>query len=59
MSPHRPQVSTKLPVLNSLLGAADSILIGGAMMFTFVKVTCSHMPELPLLPACDAGDAAR
>jgi len=44
-SPKRPlvaivggsKVSTKLPVLNSLLGAADSILIGGAMAFTFVK----------------------
>jgi len=31
------KVSTKLPVLKSLLGAADSLLVGGAMAFTFVK----------------------
>jgi len=44
-SPKRPlvaivggaKVSTKLPVLTSLLGAADSLLVGGAMAFTFVK----------------------
>lgn len=31
------QVSTKIPVLKSLLGKCDKILIGGGMIFTFYK----------------------
>jgi phosphoglycerate kinase len=44
-SPERPYVAviggakldTKIPILNSLLGKADKILIGGAMAYTFLK----------------------
>ena len=37
------KVSTKLPVLNSLLEKCDNILIGGAMMFTFLKAQGIHV----------------
>lgn len=45
INPERPyvailggaKISTKIPVIENLLGKVDSILIGGGMMFTFFK----------------------
>ncbi|KAM3572734.1 hypothetical protein VYU27_005265 [Nannochloropsis oceanica] len=37
------KVSTKLPVLESLLAKCDTILIGGGMMFTFSKAQGYHI----------------
>jgi 3-phosphoglycerate kinase len=48
------QVSTKLPVLESMLTKCDTILIGGGMMFTFSKAQVSA----PLWPSILASAVA-
>jgi len=34
---HRPQVSTKITVIETLINKVDKLVIGGGMVFTFLK----------------------
>ena len=51
------KVSSKIPVIKSLLSSVDNLLIGGGMAYTFIKSKGGHIGESifepDMLPACN------
>lgn len=48
------KVSDKLPLLESFVGRADAILIGGALAFPFLARRGAHLGATPVEPGLDA-----